>query len=175
MPVQEPDRAFGALHLLLALPGRCHLGPDLGRAAGIPVLVTQALEDPLGRVALLGRGVTVRRQDLVDDTQELAQLRLRAGRALAIAGGFGVGQDLLQGLRADPVVPSDRALRRALHQYPAPDLRPHLHVGVHPSPVHSLDPQTRSLWMGSSDHGDGQVLQVSISVYTVQMNAATWR
>jgi hypothetical protein len=68
---------------------------------------------------------------------------------------------------ADPVLPSDRALRRALHEHPAPDLRPHLHVGVHPSPVHSLEPQARSLWMGSSEHGDGQVLPFSISALWV--------
>jgi hypothetical protein len=52
--------------LLLAHPGRSHLDPDLGRAARTPVLVPQALEDPLGRVSLLGRGVTVRSQDLVE-------------------------------------------------------------------------------------------------------------
>src|ERR1035437_8862325 len=43
----------------------------------------------------------------------------------------------------DPIVPSDRALRRAVHEHLAPDLRPHLHVGVHPSPVFSLDSQAK--------------------------------
>jgi hypothetical protein len=96
------------------------------------VFVTQPLEDPLGRVPLLGRGVPIGDQDLIDDSQELAEHRLRPGNPLAITGRLPMSQDLLQGPGADPVVPSDRALRRAIDEHFAPDLSPHLHVGVHP-------------------------------------------
>jgi hypothetical protein len=61
-------------------------------------------------VALFGRCVLVGVQDLVDHGKELTEHRLRAWDALAIARRLGVGQDLLQHLGADPVVPSDRAL-----------------------------------------------------------------
>jgi hypothetical protein len=75
-----------------------HCRSDLGLRAVVAVLVAEALEDPLGRVALLGRRVTVVDQDLVDDTDELAELRLGPRGALAVAGGLRVGQDLLEGL-----------------------------------------------------------------------------
>jgi hypothetical protein len=96
------------------------------------VFVTQPLADPLGRVPLLGWGVAIGDQDLIDDSQELAEHRLRPGNPLAITGRLPMGQDLLQRRRADPIVPSDRALRRAIDEHFAPDLSPHLHVGVHP-------------------------------------------
>ena len=163
--------------LLLALPGLCHLGPDLGRAADIPVLVTQALKDPLGRVALLDRSVTIRKQDLVDNAQELPQLRFRPGRALAIARRLSVGQDLLQGLRADPEVPSDRALRGASRPAPC--------AGSPSTSPCRCAPFSRPLARRSEKPGGGrettgmvrcsrfrcafasQVLSVSISVYTL--------
>ena len=99
------------------------------------MLVAQALEDPPGRVALLGRGLVVVGQDLVDHAQEGPEHGLPADLGHLIAGRLGVGQDLGQGLMADPVVTVDRALRRALHQDLPPDLGPFVHVGVHPSPV----------------------------------------
>jgi len=74
-------------------------------------------------------------EDLVDHAQEVAESGLRACDALAIAGRLGVGQDFFEDLGADPVIPPDRALRDTFDQHLAPDLRPHLHVGVHPSPV----------------------------------------
>ena len=71
---------------------------NLGRRALVAVFVAEALEDALGRVALLDRRVTVIEQDLVDDADELAELWLGSWRPLAITRGFRVGQDLVQGL-----------------------------------------------------------------------------
>ena len=124
------------------------LGPGDGRshlrgAPRVAVFVPEPLIDALGRVTLLWRSGPVGFQDLVDHGKELTEHRLRASGPLAIAGRFGVRQDLLECPSADPVVPSDRALRSALHEHLAPDLCPHLHVGVHPSPVFSLDSQAK--------------------------------
>jgi hypothetical protein len=46
-------------------------GTDLRGASGVSVFVSQAFEDPLGGVSLLGRCGLVRFQDLVDDTENL--------------------------------------------------------------------------------------------------------
>ena len=119
-------------------------GPShLRGAPRVAVFVSQPLIDALGRVALLRRCGLVGFQDLVDHGKELTEHRLRASGPLAIAGWFGIDQDFLERPSADPIVPSDRALRRAVHEHLAPDLRPHLHVGVHPSPVFSLDSQAK--------------------------------
>ena len=46
-------------------------------AAGIAMLVAQALEDPLRRMTLLYRRIPIRRQDRVDHRDQRAKLRLR--------------------------------------------------------------------------------------------------
>ena len=76
-------------------------------AAGVAVLVAQAIEDPPGRVALLGRSLLVVLQDRVDDAHERAELGLRSFDALAIAGRFGEGEDLVEDRCADPIVTPD--------------------------------------------------------------------
>jgi hypothetical protein len=112
-----------------AQTGYRHL--HLGDAAGIVVLIPQALEDALGGVALLGRRLAVGGQDLLDGGQIGPQLGLGAGQALAIAGRLAVGEDLLQRLVGDPVLPADRSLRGALDEHQASDVGPVLHVGKH--------------------------------------------
>ena len=139
--------------LLRVLLGLGHGPLDLGDPAGVAVLVTEALEDPPRRVALLGWGTLVGFEDLVDDGQEGPELGLGPGVGHLVAGGLGVRQDLVQGLVADPVVPEDRALGGTLHQdFPA-DLRPHLHVGVHPSPVCSPSSRREAWEPGRASSG----------------------
>ena len=108
-----------------------HRDPHLGDAAAVAVLVAQTLEDALGGVALLGRRLAIGGEDLLDDGQVGPQLGLGAGRLLAVAGRLAVGEDLLQGLVGDAVLPADRALRGALHEHRPPDVGPVLHVGEH--------------------------------------------
>jgi hypothetical protein len=99
------------------------------------VLVAQTLEDPSGRVPLFGRGLFVVGQDRFDGGQMAPEHGLSTDLGHLIAGRLGVGQDLGQGLVADPIVTVDGALRSALYQDLASDLGPLVHVGVHPSPV----------------------------------------
>ena len=115
--------------------GVFHRGLDLGVAAGVAVFVTQAIEDASGRVVLFGRSLIVIGQDLLDGGQMRAEHGLSPDLCHLIAGWFGVGQDLGQGLVPDPIVTVDGALRRAFDQDLASDLGPFVHVGVHPSPV----------------------------------------
>ncbi len=129
--------------LLGVVLGPGHGPSHLRGAPRVAVFVSEPLIDALGRVALLWRCVLVGFQDLVDHGKELTEHRLRASDPLAIAGRLRICQDLLERPSADPVVPSDRTLRSALHEHLAPDLCPHLHVGVHPSPVFSLDSQAK--------------------------------
>src|SRR5207245_10663691 len=68
---------------------------DLGDAAGVPVLVAQTAEDPLGRVALLGRSVPVGSQDLLDHPEVGPELGPGARSALTVARWLGVREDLL--------------------------------------------------------------------------------
>ncbi len=104
---------------------------DLGDAALVAVLVPEAAEDALGRVALLGGRLPVGGQDLLDHPQVGTELGPWARSAAPVPRWLGVREDLLQGLVGDAVVPADRSFRGALHEDPAPDLGPLLHVGVH--------------------------------------------
>ncbi len=118
-------------HLLVmaVVPG--HRLLDLGDAARVAVLVPEATEDPRGRVVLLGGRLPVGGQDLLDDRKVGAELGPGARSPPPVPRWLGVGQDLLQGLVGDAVVPGDRSFRGALHEHPAPDLGPLLHVGSH--------------------------------------------
>jgi MFS family permease len=95
----------------------------------------EPLEDALGRVALLGRGGLVGFEDLLDNREERAELRLSPGCLAAIPGRCGMGEDLLQRPPPDAELQAHGALRVLLHQHPAPDGCPLVHVGMHPSPV----------------------------------------
>jgi len=127
------------------------------------VFVSQAIEDPPGRVALFGRSLRVVLQDRVDDTHERAEFGLRSFDALAIAGSFGEGED-----PAAPI-PSSRLTER----FEAPSTSTLWRISFHFSMlVCTLLPsgrpsQARSLRVGSSQHGDGQVLPFSMIVHTI--------
>src|SRR5271170_2381115 len=109
-----------------------HVATDHENAAGVAVLVTKALEDAFGGVALFRGSGPVCFEDLVDHLEERTELRLAPRDVLSVAGRLGVLEDLLQGPVAEVVLPADRALRGALHEDSPADLVPHLHVGVHP-------------------------------------------
>jgi hypothetical protein len=104
------------------------------------VLVTQPLEDPLGGVALLLRRGLIVLEDLVDHSEECSELGSRTlTRALLIARGLDVLEHLLQRVMTDLVLPADLALGHLLDQYFSANVRPNLHVAVHPSPVSLVD------------------------------------
>ena len=130
-----------------------HRHLHLGDAARIAVLVAQALEDALGGVALLGWRLAIGGEDLLDGGQVGPQLGLGAGRLLAVAGRLAVGEDLLQGLVGDAVLPADRSLRGALHEHLASDVGPVLHVGKHSFLLSWGRPRKRSL--GAGPHKTG--------------------
>ncbi len=114
-----------------------HVAADLGLAAPVVVLVSEALEDPLRGVALLAwrRRVGVLGQDLVDHGEVGPEPGLATNLARAVAGGLRVLEDLLEGPPAHLVVPADLSLGDLLDEHLAPDLCPQFHVCVHPSPV----------------------------------------
>ena len=95
-------------------------------AAGVAMLVTEAYEDTVGGVLLLGRCPAVVFKNLPDHWQERLQLRLRPLVRLPIARRLVVGQHLLQRAPADPVLRDRSALAQNagqyLKSYLAPDL-----------------------------------------------------
>jgi hypothetical protein len=121
----------GDEHLLVmaAVQGDGLLDP--GDAAGVAVLVPEALEDPLRRVVLLGGSVPVGGEDLLDQAEVGSEPGLRPGLGSPVPRRLGVGQDLLQGLVGDAELPAHGALGGLLDEHLAPDLGPLLHVGSH--------------------------------------------
>lgn len=115
-------------------------GANLTLRAAVAVLVTQPLKDPLGGVTLLLRCRLIVLEDLVDHSEECSELGSRTlARALLIARGFGVLEHLLQRVMTDLVLPADLALGHLLDQNSSANLRPNLHIAVHPSPVSLVD------------------------------------
>ena len=113
------------------LPGGDGLLDD-GLAAFVAVLVAEPLEDPLGGVPLLPRGLPVVLEDLVDDGQEGAELGPGPGAVPAVAGRLGVVEDLLERVPVDVELAAGGALAEAVDEDAAADLGPVLHVGEHP-------------------------------------------
>jgi len=113
---------------------------NLALGAAVAVLVTQPLEDPLGGVALLlGRGLVVL-EDLIDYPEEGSELGSGPfTRALLIARRLDVLEHLFQRVMTDLVLPADLALGHLLDQNSSANLRPNLHIAVHPSPVSLVD------------------------------------
>ncbi len=61
-------------HLPLTLPGGMHIVLHDRQPAGIAVLITQALKEPLRRVPLLRRAALIPLQDLIDGPDKRIQL-----------------------------------------------------------------------------------------------------
>jgi hypothetical protein len=133
--------------------GVLHRRLHLGVTPRVAVLVAQAVEDASRRVPLFGRGRLVVGQDPVDRGQMSPEHRLPADLSHLIAGRLCVGQDLGQGLMANPIVTVDRTLRRAFHQDLPSNLGPLVHVGVHPSPVLLVCPGPKALERDRTDPG----------------------
>ena len=79
--------------------------------------------------------------------------QLGAGAAARVVGHeecdrrgewFGMPEDRVEGFSPDPELTARCSLREALDEHPATDLRPHLHVGVHPSPVLLAEPSEQA-------------------------------
>ncbi len=83
--------------LVRLLPGS-HRVLHHGLAAQITLFVAQPLEDPLGRVSLLLRGLAIVFENLVNDREKRFQLPLRPWLALPVTRWLRVGQDLLEGM-----------------------------------------------------------------------------
>jgi len=111
-------------------------GPDgvlHARVAPLVVmLVPQPREDPLGRMPLLSMNLLVALEDLVDDRQELADLRLRSRLLLLVLRRLRVRQNPLERIPVDLVLPAYRPLARLVRQHLTSDLYPFLHVSEHP-------------------------------------------
>jgi hypothetical protein len=121
----------GDEHLLLRPLPLGHRRPHDGAAAGVPVLVAEALVDPLGRVPLLLRGRAVGLQDVVDDGQERVQLGPATRLPQAERGRLGLPQDLLKGLPVDAVLAARLTLADLAGENAAADLGPGLHACEH--------------------------------------------
>ena len=68
----------------------------------------------------------------MDDGQERIELGLGAWDRAAVAGRFGMLEDLLESVPVDVVGAAGGAFAQAGDQDAATDLGPDLHVGVHP-------------------------------------------
>jgi len=110
--------------------------PDVALGSLVAVLVTQTLKDPLGGVALLLGSRLIEAQNLIDHPEEGPELG--AGPltlALLIALWLDVLEHLGERLVTEAVVAADLTPRHLFDQYFSANLRPNLHVAVHPSPV----------------------------------------
>lgn len=88
-----------------------------GIAAAIVVLSAQPLEDPLGRVPLLGRRLPVSLQDRLDHPEQRAQLRLPRRLAPLIARRRRISAHLDNRLPAQSKHPGRLAPAAAIHQH----------------------------------------------------------
>ena len=96
-------------------------------AAGEPMLVPKAIEDPLGGVALLARAVRILQQPLVDDLCEPVQLRPLDRRRPPIPRRCRIHDHLVDAVARDPEVTRDPTLGHAL-----PEIGPaHLPIQLH--------------------------------------------
>jgi transposase len=145
---------------------------DLAHRRGAAEFVTQALEDPLGRVTLLLRGALVDEEDLVDRREERSQLRARPRGRHLVARGLHVGQHLGQRVGTDLVVPANLALRNLLDEHLVANIRPSFHVLMHPSPVLLASRASLSTGLSGVAAFDqrfrGSVLLFSTSVHTTE-------
>jgi len=96
------------------------------------VLGLHALEDSLGGVPLLLRGLPVVLEDLVDDRQQGLEDGGLLGLGPPIAGQLGVVEDPLEGLSVNLVLAAGGTPAEAVGEDATADLGPVVHVGVHP-------------------------------------------
>jgi hypothetical protein len=104
--------------LVRLLPGS-HRVLHHGLAAQITLFIAQPLEDPLGRVSLLLRGLAIVFENLVNDREKRFQLPLRPWLALPVTRWLRVRQDLLQRVPAQTVLPARLTPAEFVRQGPA--------------------------------------------------------
>jgi len=115
-------------HLGRAGPPGTHGVADHTDPALVTALAPQSIEDPLDRMTLLGRGLLVLLENLMDYRQEPIELGLGPRLTLLIARRFRVAEDLVQRLPVQVVLCADRSLALLLGQYQATDFGPEMHV-----------------------------------------------
>jgi hypothetical protein len=116
-------------HFLLGLLIGCDRGANVAGAGWVVVRVAEAFVDASGAVPLLGWGVPVGVEDLVDDRDERAQDWLGAERASAVRGWFGVVDDRADRAEVQPVLGARAAQTQFAGDDAATDLRPEFPVG----------------------------------------------
>jgi hypothetical protein len=137
------DDDLGAAEVALGGPGRVqqgheHLGlgllvggdggADDAGTASVVVLVAEAFKDATGGVALLGRGVAVVLQDLVDDGQEGAEGGLGPRPDLPEGRWLGVVDDLGDGAEVEAVLAAGLPQAQLAGDDAATDVGPEFHV-----------------------------------------------
>src|SRR3954447_21598262 len=130
-----------------------HVGLHGGVAARIGVLVPQALVDPLGRVALLGRRRAVRLQNAINDRCERIELGAGWRPGAPVTGRHREGQHLAHGLWIDAEAPCGLALAQALNTAGVANPRIQIHR-LHPTHP-AADPRAGGY------EGDGVLLRRS--------------
>jgi hypothetical protein len=101
-------------HLAAATPMLADVVLHDGVAAGEPMLVSQPLEHPLRRVALLGALAEIIPQPLLDDLGEPVQLRALDLRPTPVPRWNRERQHLLYGVARDPEMPGRLTLAHAV-------------------------------------------------------------
>ena len=119
-------------HLLVPAFVLAHIILDDRVAAGEPVLFAQAVEDPLGRVALLAGRRTIPFQPAVDDCDEPVQLRAPDRRLTPVPRRGRIGQHLGNAVPRDVEMLRSRPLA-----HPFRASQPYLQVKFH-----GIDPST---------------------------------
>ena len=132
---------------------------DGGVSAVVAVLVPEALEDALGRVALLPGAREVILQDPVDDAGEELQLGPSRRSLSPVPRRNGVGQHLAHGVPVQPELSGDLPNALALHHHRPANPKIYVH-SVHPS--HHPWGRIQPLWMAA----DGPIYNRRLSAIT---------
>ena len=81
-----------------------HRVADDAGATPVVMLVAEAIIDASGGVALLGRGVLVVVEDLLDDGEERSENRSRTWRGLPVGRGLGLVNDRVGGAEVEVIL-----------------------------------------------------------------------
>jgi hypothetical protein len=96
--------------------------------------IAESLENPPGRMTLLAVNLLVAFEDLPNNRQNSINLTWLPRSRSLIAWRLWMRKDLLQCVPVDLVQPANASLALLVDQYATADIRPHLHILIHPSP-----------------------------------------
>ncbi len=130
--VRERHEDFG--RRLLPAP---NLITDHRDLSGVAVLLAKPFEDSLAGVALLRMNLLIGLQNLVNDWNELSNLRFDAGSLPAIAGWLLIFENLLDRPEIQIELLARSTPAHAAREYVAADPCPLVHVGNHSFPSRS--------------------------------------